>query len=125
MKEFRVTLTHHSGELARLTHVLAEHRLDLRSVAGFADSNKAHICLVAEDVAAMRETLTAHHVRFTERELLSELVEDEIGAVADLTAKLAQAGIDIQSLYILARDTPLVEIGLTVDNPKKAKKVLG
>ena len=46
------------------------------------------------------------------------------GAIADLTNCLAEAGIDIHSMYILARDEPLIEMGLTVDNPKKAKRVL-
>ena len=54
MREFRVTLTHKAGELARLCELLASHDLDLRSVAGMTLGNRAEICLVASDVAAMR-----------------------------------------------------------------------
>ena len=72
----------------------------------------------------MREALTESRMQFEETEVLSELMEDEPGEVANLTAKLANAGVNIESLYVLARDTPLVELGFTVDDAKRAKKVL-
>jgi len=56
---------------------------------------------------------------------LSELMEDGPGAVANLCRRLSAVNVNINSMYILARDNPLVEIGLTVDDPKKAKKALG
>ena len=56
--------------------------------------------------------------------MLSELLEDDIGQIAILTTKLGNAGLNMKSFYILARDNPLVEIGFTVDDPKKAKKAL-
>ena len=124
MKEFRVTLTDRAGELARLTQVLAEHRINLRSVAGISEGNKAEICLVVTDVTEMRTALDGARMTYVEAELLSELMEDEIGQIADLTTKLGDAGVNLKSFYILARDNPLVELGFTVDDPKKAKKVL-
>ncbi len=125
MKEFRVTVGQRAGELARLAQVLAEHKIDLRSVAGISEGKRAHICLVATDVAAMRAALEGARMPFEESEMLSELLEDEPGSIAGLTARLSEAGINIRSFYILARDHPLVELGFTVDDPKKAKKVLG
>ena len=125
MKEFRVTLGHRPGELARLTQLLAEENIDLRSVAGIAEGNKAHICLVVTDVATMRAALESARMTFEESEILSELLEDAPGSVADLTRRLGEGGVNLKSFYILARDNPLVELGFTVDDPKKAKKVLG
>ena len=124
MKEFRVTFSHKAGELARLCDLLADRGVDLRSVAGMSHGNKAEICLVAEDVEAMRATLADACLPFVESEVLSELMEDAPGAVADLCRRLATVHVSINSLYILARDNPLVELGITVDDPKKAKKAL-
>ncbi len=124
MKEFRVTLSHRAGELARLVQLVSEQNIDLRSVAGISEGNKAHICLVVTEVAQMRAALEAARMPFEESEMLSELLDDEPGAIAELTAKLGEAGINMKSFYILARDTPLVELGFTVDDTKKAKKVL-
>ena len=125
MREFRVTLTHKAGELARLTDLLASAGVDLRSVAGMSVGNRADICLVVDDVTAMRTALEAARMQFQESEVICELMEDSAGAVADLCRKLAAVNVNINSLYILARDNPLVELGMTVDDPKKAKKALG
>jgi hypothetical protein len=124
MKEFRVTLSHRAGELARLVQLVAEQNIDLRSVAGIAEGNRAQICLVVTEVAQMRASLEAARMPFEESEMLSELLEDEPGAIAELTARLGEAGVNMRSFYILARDNPLVELGFTVDDTKKAKKVL-
>ncbi len=124
MKEFRVMLTHRAGELARLTSLLAERHINLKSLAGFSADHKAYICLVAEDVAALRSALEESRIPFQEAEILSEFLENEPGQIADLAQRLSDAGVDIQSMYILARDEPLIEMGFTVDDPKKAKKVL-
>ena len=125
MKEFRVTLTHRAGELARLTALLAERRINLKSLAGVSVANKAILCLVADDPAACRTALEEGRVQFEEAEVLSELLENEPGQIADLAQRFSEAGVDIQSIYILARDEPLIEMGFTVNDPKRAKKVLG
>ncbi len=125
MKEFRVTLGHRAGELARLTALLAERRINLKSLAGVSEANKAILCLVADDPAACRAALEDGRIQFKEAEILSELLENEPGQIADLAQRFSEAGVDIQSIYILARDEPLIEIGFTVNDPKRAKKVLG
>lgn len=120
-----MTVTHRSGELARLARVVADTGANLKSLAGVADGNKAIVCLVGDDVAAVRAALEAARIQFTEAELLSELMENEPGQIADLADRMAAAGVNIDSLYILGRDEPLIEIGFTVDDPKKAKQALG
>ncbi len=124
MKEFRVTLTHRAGELARVAALLAERRVNLKSVAGISEANKAILCLVADDAAACRSALEDARIQFEEAEILSELLENEPGQIADLAQRLGDAGVDIQSMYILARDEPLIQMGFTVNDPKRAKKVL-
>ncbi len=125
MREFRVTLTHRAGELARLTQLIADAGVDLKSVVGIAENHKAHVCLVTTAVAELKQALSDARIPFTEEEVLSDIVENQPGEVAALTSKLAEAGVNLHSLYILAREGPMVELGFTVDDPKKAKKALG
>jgi len=125
MKEFRVTLHHKTGELARLAELIGNHELNLRSVCGVNDGHKATVCLVCDDVAQLRSVLTDARIQFEESELLTQLMEDSPGQLAGLAAQLAQRGVNLHSLYILAHDSPLVEFGFTVDDPKKAKAALG
>ena len=125
MREFRVSLPNRPGELARLAEVFSTNGINLKSVAVLAEGNRAIACVVAEDVTAARDTLQQARVPFAEAELLTELVENEPGVIAGLAAKLAGAEVNIESLYVLARDSDLTELGFTVDDPKKAKKALG
>lgn len=124
MREFRVTLTNRHGELARLTEILSKQGINLKSVAAISEGSKAVICLVADDTESARAALQEARIPFEENELLSELMENEPGKLDDLAGRLAGAGINILSLYILGREDPLIEVGFTVDEPKKAKKLL-
>ncbi|HET6203998.1 MAG TPA: hypothetical protein VFI25_14500 [Planctomycetota bacterium] len=125
MREFRVSLPNRPGELARLAEIFSAKEINLKSVAVVAEGNRAIACLVADDVTAAREALQDARVPFAEAELLTELVENEPGVVAGLATKLTGAGVNVESLYVLARDSELTELGFTVDDPKKAKKALG
>lgn len=125
MREFRVTLHQRPGELARLAELLSRRGLNLRSVSGLADGGKAIICLVCDDVAGLRTALEESRIQFEEAELLTQLMEDRAGEISKLASRLAQAGVNLTSLYILTRESPLIEVGYTVDDAKKAKKALG
>src|SRR5262245_42087891 len=114
MREFRVTLTHRAGEMARLTQLLADHRVNLLSVVGIAENHTAHVCLVTREVNEIRTALEQARIPFTEEEVLSDIVENQPGEVADLTSRLAEAGVDLRSIYIMAREGPMVELGFTV-----------
>jgi len=125
MRELRVTLSHRPGELARLADALSLKSVNLKSLAVLSEGNKAVACLVADDVATARGALEEARIPVEETELFSELLENEPGKIAELAGKLAGAGVNLNSLYILGRDSDLIEVGFTVDDPKKAKKVLG
>src|SRR5262245_4060088 len=125
MREFRISIPNRPGELARLAEVFSGKELNLKSVAVVSEGNRAIACVVADDVTGAREALQEARVPFAEAELLTELVENEPGVIAGLAAKLAAAEVNVESLYVLARDSELTELGFTVNDPKKAKKALG
>ncbi len=125
MKEFRLSLSHRPGELANVAETLARKGVNLKSVAGFAEGNKATIALVGHDVNALRQALQEARIRFEEVELLTATLDDEPGALADLTAKLSNASVNLTSIYVLGREGHKVQLGLTTDQPARAKKVLG
>jgi hypothetical protein len=125
MREFRVSLTNRPGELARLTDVLSTQSINLRSVAVITEHNKAIACLVLDDVTAARQAFQDSRLAFEEAEVLSEMMENQPGQLGALATRMGNAGVNILPLYVLARDEPLVEVGFTVDDPKKAKKALG
>jgi hypothetical protein len=52
------------------------------------------------------------------------LLENKAGALADVTSRLGDAGVNLEALYITGITDDLVELAIVSDNPKKAKKVL-
>ena len=125
MKEFRVTLSHRAGELARVTEILAQKQINLKSVAGFAEGNKAVIALVGHDVNALRQALQDARIQVEEVELLTVAMEDEPGQLAEFASKLSAGGINLNSIYVLGRENQKVQVGFTTDKVAQAKKLIG
>ena len=52
------------------------------------------------------------------------LLENRAGELGDLAAKLSNAGVNLQAIYVIGLDGDLVEFAVGVDDVKKAKKAL-
>ena len=61
----------------------------------------------------------------TQAEALVTSAPDQAGAVAGITRRLADAGVNLQGLAILGWRQGKAELALSVDNPDLARRVLG
>ena len=122
MKEFRITLPNHAGELARVIRALSPKGVNLRAIAASAGGDQVTVHLIGHDVEATRKGLEAAKVQFTEQEVVHVIVEDKAGHLA--AEQLAEASININAIYLTGRADDLVEVALAVDNVKEAKKLL-
>jgi len=124
MRDFAIHLTHRPGELARVAHALARAQVNLKSVAGLTIGSQGVIRVIADDVEAARRALQEGHIPFEENEVATVLLENRAGELEDMAAKLSNAGINLNALYVIGLEGDLVELALSVDDVKKAKKVL-
>jgi hypothetical protein len=124
MRDFAIPLTHRPGELARVAHALARGGVNIKSVAGMAVGHQGLIHVIADDVEAARRSLEESHIPFEESEVVTILLENQAGQLEDMAAKLSNAGLNLQAVYVVGLDGDLVELALVVDDPKKAKKLL-
>ena len=124
MRDFAVHLTHRPGELAQVANALARKGVNLKSVAALTMGNQGLLHLIADDVEAARSAFREGNIRFEENEVVTVLLENQAGELAGLAAKLANAGVNLQALYVVGLEGDLVELALVVDDVKKAKKVL-
>jgi hypothetical protein len=124
MRDFAIHLGHKSGELARVANALARAGVNLKSVAAMAIGTQALLRFIADDVEAARAALTASNVRFEESELATVLLENRAGELEDVAARLANANVNLQAVYVVGLDGDLVELAIASDDPKKARKVL-
>lgn len=124
MREFAIQATHRPGEIGRIANVLGKAGVNLRSVAGMALGNQGVIRLVSDDVDAARTALQQANIRFEEHEVVTVLLENRAGELAEMADKLANAGVNLHAVYLTGRVDDLVELAVIADDPKKAKKLL-
>jgi hypothetical protein len=77
------------------------------------------------DAEAASEVLRTGGYTFTQAEALVTSAPDQAGAVAGITRRLADAGVNLQGLAILGWRQGKAELALSVDNPDLARRVLG
>jgi len=124
MRDFAIHLTHRPGELARIAHALSRAQVNIKSVAGMTVGSQGLIRIIADDVEAARKALQEGHIPFEDNEVITVLLENKAGELEDLASKLGNNGINLNALYVVGLEGDLVELALSVDDVKKAKKIL-
>jgi hypothetical protein len=124
MREFVIQATHRPGEIGRVANVLAKVNVNLKSVAAVAFGNQGLIRIVPDDVEATRGALQQANLRFEEHDVVTVLLENRAGELADMADKLTNANVNLLAVYLTGRVDDLVELAVIADDPKKAKKLL-
>jgi hypothetical protein len=124
MRDFAIHVTDRPGEIARAANALSRKDVNIKSIAGMCIGHQGTIRIIADDVEAARSALQENNIRFEEHELVTALLENKAGELADISGKLSNAGVNILAVYVIGLDGDLVELAFACDDPKKAKKAL-
>jgi len=124
MRDLVIPLTHRPGELATVTNALSLEGVNIRSVAAMSFGNQAVVRLIPDNVEAARSALRAANIRFEEKELVTVLLENRAGELTGVAGKLADAGLNLEAVYVVGLADDMIELAFAVDDVKKAKKVL-
>jgi hypothetical protein len=124
MRDCSIQLTNHAGDLARVAQALARRGVNIKALAGMSIGGVAMAHILPDDIVVARSALEAAKIRFTDSEVHLVLLENKAGVLADVTNRLAEAGINLEALYVTGIADDLVELAIVSDNPKKAKKIL-
>lgn len=124
MKDIAVELTHRPGELARVAKALGRYGVNLKSVAGMTVDGRVQLRILPDAFEAARSALEDSGIRFEESEVVTVLLENRAGALAEVAEKLGDARVNLLAVYVVGLDGDLVELAIIADDPKKAKKLL-
>ena len=124
MKDFVIQLSHRPGELANVTNALALQGVNIKSLAALVLGAQAQLRLIPDDAEAARNAFRAASIRFEEKELVTVLLENKAGELTGVAGKLADAGLNLEAIYVVGLSDDLIELAIAVDDVKKAKKVL-
>lgn len=123
-KEFIVALENKPGTLADVAKILADANVnilgvDLRALGEFGTAR-----FITSDPTKTEQTLRTKGLKFTTTEVVTAKVPNKVGQLAEVTQKLAKAGINIEAAYGIAGTLPEAEIAFKVDKTAEAEKVL-
>ena len=114
MIEFQIELTDKPGQLAGVTEAIASGGANKLGAAAIGKARPA-VALVVDDEEATRKSLDEFGANYVMNELLLYTLEHRPGALAEFTRKIADAGINLNSFYIMHMEESTAEIAFTVD----------
>ena len=117
---FVVQLENRPGSLARLARAFADVGINIGEVSGAF----GYAIFAMEGGEAARAVLRANSYVFIEGEVLIVDVPDRTGGLAEVTGRLADAGVNILAILFLGRSIGVVQTALTVDDIDAARLAL-
>ncbi len=109
------------GALAALTAAVSDAGVNLAAATFTGGGEKAELHILVPHAEPVRHALALTHkaVITCEHEVVVVEVHDEPGVLADLTRKIAQAGVNIDTVYV-ATNNRVVFGAADIDGLKKA-----
>lgn len=125
MREFVVHLTNRPGMLATLTQALADAGVTVEGMSAYGFDEDGIVRLVVTDDAGARRALTSAGLRAEEHRVLVTTVPHHAHGLAELTRSLAEAGVNIEAMYVLRSRNGEIDLAMSVDEPDIALGTLG
>ncbi|MGH2429337.1 MAG: hypothetical protein ACRDGV_10750 [Candidatus Limnocylindria bacterium] len=121
---FLVECANRPGEIARVSQAIAEKDINITASCSLAWGDHGAIGVITSDAEVTREALEATGMTFHEYELVSFRLPDRAGTLAEVSERLASAGVDIEFLVPTGYSGGEVALAIGVDNVPLARQAL-
>ena len=93
------------GALAEVAAAISDAGVNIAAATCIGTGEKAEMHILVKHAEAARHSLAISHLAVSrEREVVVVDIEDRPGVLADLTRKIARAGIDLDLVYVATRN---------------------
>jgi len=93
------------GALARVAAAISDAGVNIAAATCIGTGERAEMHILVPHAEAARHSLAISHLAISrEREVVVVDVEDRPGVLADLTRKIAKAGVDLDLVYVATRN---------------------
>jgi hypothetical protein len=99
VKQITVAVEDRPGSLAQVTRTLAEAKVNMSALLGNSAGEQGSVQVVVDNTAKAKKALAKAGLSYTEGTLEQFELPNKPGALAELAAKLAKKGINIDSAY--------------------------
>ena len=93
------------GALAQVAAAISDAGVNIAAATCIGSGERAELHILVPHPEAARHSLGISHLAVTrEREVVVVSVEDRAGVLADLTRRIARAGVDLDLVYVATRN---------------------
>jgi hypothetical protein len=93
------------GALAQVAAAISDAGVNIAAATCIGEGERAELHILVPHAGAARHSLAILHVAVSrEREVVVVDVEDRPGVLADLTRRIAKAGVDLDLVYVATRN---------------------
>jgi hypothetical protein len=93
------------GALAEVAAAISDAGVNIAAATCIGAGDRAELHILVPHAEAAKHSLAISHLGISrEREVVVVNVEDHPGVLADLTRKIAKAGVDLDLVYVATRD---------------------
>ncbi|MGH8874382.1 MAG: ACT domain-containing protein [Acidimicrobiia bacterium] len=121
MTEFIIRLANRPGMLASLTETLAEVGVNIEALAAFGLNEEGVVRLIVDDADTARRAFREAGLVCEERQVLTTYLPHRPGELAAIARRLAEAGVNIDALYVLKTNSHGIELAIAVNEPDTAR----
>lgn len=128
MKEIVIVTGNDVGSLAVVAETLGSVGVNIEAISAYGLDGKAVFRIITNDVATTVKALSKlPDIRLDEGDAIVYKMINRPGELGKITRKLANRGVNIESLYIVSRKQDFTEVAIRPvgKDLEKAKEVLG
>ena len=93
------------GALARVAAAISDAGVNIAAATCIGPGDRAELHILVRHAEAARHSLAISHLAVSrEREVVVIDVEDRPGVLADMTRKIARAGVDLDLVYVATQN---------------------
>src|SRR5947209_2826291 len=125
-RAIRIHLPNRPGELVRLSKQLADAGINLEAGAGVAGGGGGDGILefMASDIPATIQLLRQQGISFQETQVALAWIANKPGTLAQALAPIADAGINIESFYLVRAEGDRYLVAFGCSDAEKADRIL-
>jgi hypothetical protein len=100
-----IDIENNPGALAQVAAAISDAGVNIAAATCVGPGTRAELHILVPHAEAAKHALAISHVALShEREVVVVEVEDRPGVLADLTRKIAKAGVDLDLVYVATRN---------------------
>ena len=128
MKEITIISSDDVGALARVAEALGSTGVNIEAISAYGIGERAIFRLITADVATTLKSLSkVPNIKVEEADVIIYKMINRPGELAKVTRKLANRGVNLESLYIVSRKQDFTEVAIkpAKEDIEKTKEILG